>query len=145
MKMVRTGSMEVRCYLDVDYLKKFGLELEIFRDHKPFPDAILRELLAIANDKYGLEFDVETETPREISVVEDTAVIVFEKSNVIHLPGEEFEEFEILSGIRQLFRELPDEKINMGVMKVEEKQRILEEIRNDDSMAYLRKEFVYYE
>ena len=44
-----------------------------------------------------------------------------------------------MRGIRELFRFLPDEKIYFGIMEIEEKRKLLEEIRHDDEMNYIRK------
>ena len=47
-----------------------------------------------------------------------------------------------MKGIRELFRFLPDEKIYLGIMEIEEKRKLLEEIRNDDEMTYIREKFI---
>ena len=72
----------------------------------------------------------------------DHVVMVFEKRNQIYFESEENEEFEIMKGIRELFRFLPDEKIYFGIMEIEKKRKLLEVIRNDDNMTYVRKKFI---
>ena len=47
-----------------------------------------------------------------------------------------------MKNIRELFRFLPDEKIYFGIMKIEEKRKLLEEIRNDDNMTYIKENYI---
>ena len=87
---------------------------------KPFTAKIVDDLLNFANEKYGLNFD-ESDTPKAVYVVADHVVMVFEKRNQIYFESvEENEEFEIMKGMRELFRFLPDEKIYFGIMEIEE-------------------------
>ncbi len=58
------------------------------------------------------------------------------------MESEENEELEIMKGIREIFRFLPDERIYFGIMEIEEKRKLLEEIRNDDNMTYIRENFI---
>ena len=141
MELVKTGAREVRFYLDTAFLSQYGLEIETFEKGKPFTAKIVDDLLSFANDKYGLNFD-ESDTPKTVYVVADRVVMVFEKRNLIYFESEEIEEFEIMKGIRELFRFLPDEKIYFGIMEIEEKRKLLEEIRNDDNMTYIRENFI---
>ena len=97
--------------------------------------------MSFANDKYGLNFD-EFDTPKAVYVVADHVVMVFEKRNQIYFESEGNEEFEIMKGIRKLFRFLPDEKIYFGIMEIEEKRKLLEEIRNDDNTTYIKENFI---
>lgn len=71
--------------------------------------------------------------------------MVFEKSNQNCLQSEENEELQIMKGIRELFRFLPDEKIYLEIMEIGEKRKLLEEIRNDDNMTYIRENFFMYD
>lgn len=68
--------------------------------------------------------------------------MVFEKRNQNYLESEENEELEIMKGIREIFCFLPDEKIYFGEMGIEEKRKLLEEIRNDDNMTYIKENFI---
>lgn len=58
--------------------------------------------------------------------------------NYLELESLENEELEIMKGIREIVCFLPDEKIYLGDMGVQEKRKLLEEIRNDDNMTYIR-------
>ena len=141
MELVRTGASEVKFYLDIAFLSQYELDIETFEKGKPFTAKIVDDLLNFANEKYGLSFD-ESDTPKAVYVVADYVVMVFEKRNQIYFESEEIEEFEIMKGIRELFRFLPDEKIYFGIMEIEEKRKLLEEIRNDDNMTYIRENFI---
>ena len=67
------------------------------------------------------------------------------KKNQDYYESEENEEFEIMKGIRKLLRSLPDEKIYFGTMEIGEKRKLLEGIRNDEDMAYIRENFITYD
>ncbi len=141
MELVRTGVGEVKFYLDVDFLSQYELDFETFEKKKPFTAKIVDDLLNLANEKYGLNFD-EYDTPKAIYFAENRVVMVFEKRNQDCFETEDNEELEVMKGIREIFRFLPDEKIYFGEMEVEEKRKLLEQIRNDDNMTYIRENFI---
>ena len=141
--LVRTGAREVKFYLDIAFISQYELDFETFEKRKPFTAKIVDDLLNFANEKYGLDFD-EYDTPEAVNVVADRVVMVFEKRNKDYLESDENEELEIMKGIREIFRFLPDEKIYFEIMEIEEKRKLLEEIRNDDSMTYIRENFIMY-
>ena len=144
MELVRMRAGKVEFYLDITFLSQYELDLETFERRKPFAVKIIDDLLNFANEIYGLNFD-ETDTPKAIYVVADCVVMVFEKINQNCLQSEEDEELEIMKGIREIFCFLPDEKINFGLMEVEKKRKLLEEIRSDDNMTYIRENFFMYD
>ena len=141
MELVRIGAKGVKFYLDIAFLSQYELDIETFEKRKPFTARIVDDLLNYANEKYGLDFD-GSDTPKAVYAVAESIVVVFEKRNQICFKSEENEEFKIMKSIRKLFRSLPDEKIYFGMMEIEEKRRLLEEIRNDDDMAYIRENFI---
>lgn len=140
MELVRTGAGEVRFYLDTAFLSQYELVFETFENRKPFTSQIIDDLLNVVNEKYGLIFD-EYDTPKAVYVTADHVVMVFEKRNHDYSESEENEELEIMKGIREIFRFLPDNKIYFETMGIEEKRRLLKEIRNDDNMTYIRENF----
>lgn len=144
MELVRTGAREVKFYLDIAFLSQYGLDFETFEKRKPFTAKIVDDLLNFANEKYELNFD-ESDTPKAVYVVADCVVMVFEKRNQDYMESEENEELEVMKGIREIFRFLPDEKIYFEIMEVEEKRKLLEEIRNDDNMTYIRENFIMHD
>lgn len=144
MELVKMEAGKVEFYLDITFLSQYGLDLETFERRKPFAVKIIDDLLNFANEIYGLNFD-ETDTPKAIYVVADCVVMVFEKINQNCLLSEDDEELEIMKGIREIFCFLPDEKINLEPMEVEKKRKLLEEIRSDDNMTYIRENFFMYD
>ena len=144
MELVRTVAEEVIFYLDIAFLSQYELDFETFKRRKPFAVKMIDDLLSFANEKYGLDFN-ETDTPKAICVVADCVVMVFEKRNPNCLESEEDEELEIIKGIREICCFLPDEKINLGLMDVEKKRKLLEEIRSDDNMTYIREHYSMYD
>lgn len=141
MEMVRTGAGEVKFYLDTAFISEYGLDFETFEKRKPFAAKIVDDLLNFANEKYRLDFD-EYDTPKAVYVAEDRVVMVFEKRNQEYFEPEGNEELEVMKGIREIFRFLPDEKIYFEKMEIGEKRKLLEEIRNDDNMTYIRENFI---
>ncbi|MDE6600582.1 MAG: hypothetical protein K2K90_00175 [Lachnospiraceae bacterium] len=144
MELVKTGAGKVTFYLDITFLSQYELDFETFERRKPFAVKIIDDLLNFANVRYGLDFD-DTDTPKAIYVVADCVVMVFEKRNQNCLQSEENEELEIMKGIREIFCFLPDEKIDFELMEVEKKRKLLEEIRSDDNMTYIRENFFMYD
>lgn len=144
MELVKTGAGKVKFYLDITFLSQYELDLETFERRKPFAVKIIDDLLNFANEMYGLNFD-ETDTPKAIYVVADCVIMVFEKRNQNCLQSEENEELEIMKGIREIFCFLPDEKIYFEPMEAEKKRKLLEEIRSDDNMTYIRENFFMYD
>lgn len=111
MKIERTDEGIIYFYVDEEYLKRYGLGLDTFRDKKPFKTDIFDTLL----DK-----------------------TVKEKSNVVYMENEFIENENITKGIWELFRTLPDEKMNMGIIDVDKKRELLEQIRSDKGIDYIR-------
>lgn len=144
MELVRTGAREVKFYLDIAFISQYELDFETFEKRKPFTAKIVDDLLNFANEKYGLNFD-EYDTPKAVYVEAERVVMVFEKRNEDYMESEENEELEIMKGIREIFRFLPDEKIGFEPMEAEKKRKLLEEIRNDDNMTYIRENFFMYD
>ena len=141
MELARTRVGKVMFYLDAAFLSQYKLDIETFEKGKPYTAQIVDDLLNFANEKYGLDFD-ESDTPKAVYVEADRVAMVFEKRNLIYFESEENETFEIMKGIKELFRFLPDEKIYFGIMEIEKKRKLLEEIRNDDDLTYIRKCFI---
>ena len=144
MELIRIGTGTIIFYLDTAFLSQYELDIETFEKGKPFTAKIVDDLLDFASEKYELDFD-ESDTPKAVYVVVDRVVMVFEKRNQIYFEEEENEEFEIMKGIRELVRFLPDENIYLGLMEIEKKRKLLEEIRNDDNMTYIRENFITYD
>ncbi len=142
MKIERTNRGIIRFYVDEKYLKKYHLEIETFKSQKPFKADIFDSLLDKAAKKYGVKFSKNT-MPKNIYVKENIVIFeVVEKSNIIYLENEYIENEKIVKEIWELFRTLPDEKINMGITDVDKKRKLLDEIRSDKGLDYIRKNFM---
>lgn len=102
MELVRTGDREVEFFLDIDFLSQYELNFETFEKRKPFKAKIVDDLLNLANEKYGLDFD-ESDAPKVIYFAEDCVVMVFEKRDQNYLESEKNEELRIMKSIRELF------------------------------------------
>ena len=92
MELIRTGAREVKFYLDIVFLSQYELDIETFKNGKPFTVRVVDDLLNFANEKYRLNFD-GSDTPKAVYVVADCVVMVFEKRNQICFESEENEEF----------------------------------------------------
>lgn len=77
MELVRSGEKEIRFILDTAFLSQYGLTVDIFEKLKPFSSEIVDDLLDLSNKKYNLNFD-ETNVPKEIFVIANHVVMVFE-------------------------------------------------------------------
>jgi len=142
MKIERTNQGIIRFYVDEEYLKKYHLEIETFKSQKPFKADIFDSLLDKATKEYGMKFSKNT-MPKNIYVKENIVIFeVVEKSNIIYLENEYIENEKIVKEIWELFRTLPDEKINMGITDVDKKRKLLEQIRSDKGIDYIRKNFM---
>ncbi len=124
MEIERMGGGRLCFYVDEEYLKKYGLDIETFRKNKPFNVDIFDSLLYKAEKEYGAKF-VEDTIPKSISV----------KGNIVI--------FEVIArGIWELFRTLPNEKINMGIIDEDKKRKLLQQIRDDGSVQYIWENFM---
>lgn len=84
MEIERTGNGIIYFYVDEEYLKKYGLKLEMFRDKKPFKADIFDDLLHTAVKEYGVKFCRNT-VPKSICVRGNIVIFeVREKSNIAY-------------------------------------------------------------
>lgn len=143
MEIERTDNGTIYFYVDKEYLKKYGLEIETFRNRKPFRSDIFDSLLENAEKEYGAKFS-ECTMPENIIVKSNIVIFeVKEKSNIVQMENDYIEDERLARNIWELFRTLPDEKLHMGIMDVDEKRKLLEQIRNDESMQYIWENFIY--
>lgn len=143
MRLERTDNGRICFYVDKEYLKKYGLEIETFRTGRPFKADIFDSLLDKAEKEYGTKFGKDA-TPVSISVKENAVMFeVKEKSNIVQMENEYMENEMIAKEIWELLRTLPDEKINMGIIDADKKRELLKQIRNDKSMQYIWEKFMY--
>ena len=142
MEIKRTGEGIIYFYVDEEYLKKYGVKFETFKKLKPFKADIFDDLLDKAIEEYGVKFNKNT-VPKSIHVRGNTVIFeVKEKSNILYMENEFFENENIARGIWELFRMLPDEKISMGIVSADKKRKLLEQIRSDKGLDYIREYFI---
>lgn len=143
MDIERTDDGIICFYVDKEYLKKYGLEIETFRTRKPFKADMFDSLLNKAKKEYGVKFSEDT-MPKNISVTGNIVIFeVREEPKIVQMENEYIENEMITRGIWELFRTLPDKKINIGITDADKKRELLEQIRNDESMQYLWENFMY--
>ena len=143
MRLERTDNGRICFYVDKEYLKKYGLEIETFRTGRPFKADIFDSLLDKAEKEYGTKFGKDA-MPVSISVKENDVIFeVKEKANIVQMENEYMENEIIAKEIWELLRTLPDEKINMGIIDADKKRELLKQIRNDKSMQYIWEKFMY--
>lgn len=142
MEIKRTDKGIIYFYVDEEYLKKYGLQLEIFRNKKPFKVDILDDLLHKAVKEYGVKFSKNT-VPMSIWVKGNIVIFeVKETSNIVYMENDFIENENIVRDIWELFRTLPNEDINMGLMGVDKKRKLLEQIRSIKGIDYIREHFI---
>lgn len=142
MEIERTDKGIVYFYVDEEYLKRYGLKLETIRDKKPFKVDFFDDLLDKAVKEYGVVFR-KNAVPKSIRVRGNIVIFeVEEKSNIVCLDNEYIERERIVREIWELFRTLPDELIYVGIMDAAKKGELLEEIRSDKGIDYIRKNYM---
>ena len=143
MVIERMNDGRLYFYVDEEYLKKYGLEIETFRKSKPFKVDIFDSLLYKAEKEYGAKFDEDT-IPKSISVKGNVVIFeVKEESKIMPAENKYMENEMIARGILELFRTLPDKKINIGIFNTDKKRELLQLIRNDETMKYIWENFMY--
>ena len=129
-------------YVDEKYLKKYGLEIETFSKGKPFKVNIFDSLLYKAEKEYGVKFGEDT-IPKSISVKDNIVIFeVKEEPKIMPAENKYMENEMIARGIWELFRTLPNEKINMGIIDEDKKRELLQQIRDDESVQYIWENFM---
>lgn len=145
MRLVLEENRRVKAALNVEELAKYGYDVKWFEERKPFKEEIILDAFAAATEKYGMDFLFE-DCKLSIDTCLNSVILSFSaKSNIVYLDNDFIQDEEVVHGIHRLFSELPDEKINMGIMDVNEKKKRLEELRGDGGKDIIREEFLYSE
>lgn len=105
MKIERTGGGIVYFYVDEEYLRKYNLNIETFRDKKPFKVDIFDALLEEAIKEYNVKFNKNT-VPKSICVRENFVIFeVREKSKFCVFGNKSMSSWFVLSyADREAFR-----------------------------------------
>ena len=142
MHILLTEEKRVVAALNEFELAKYGYDVKWFKDRKPFKEQLLIDIFAEATAKYNMKFDID-DCRLSIDSCLNTVIFSFsEKSNLIHLDNDYIQDEAVVNGIHRMFRELPDEQIDMGIIDVEEKKRRLQELRSDEGKELIREYFL---
>ena len=141
MEMQREEN-RVYFFVKEEELEPFGVTLEQMRLRKPFKVDILDYLADKAFQEYGKKYDYEWSNMKFEVFSNFVLIRMTEKSNIVYLENDYIEEETIIDGIQDLFRSLPDEMINTGIMDVKEKRELLDAYRSEEGRELIREEFL---
>lgn len=141
MKTIKNGEVVYFKLYDEDLLK-YGINVEHLQKKKPFTEKLILDLIQYGNKKYGIELDCSIKDI--ISDNWDKAVVISipQKSNIYFVQNEWMEEECIIDGIQEIFRTLPDERIEVGDMTDSEKAEYLKLLRSDEGRNIIRDNFI---
>lgn len=142
MQMCRTDKL-VEVLLSEPELNKYNVSVDHMAQHMPFPSKLIEDLMEKAANEYSMEFDID-HCKLTIQKYGDMNIYISfeEKSNIVYLENEYTEEEEIIYGIQQLLKDLPDESIDCGIMDVEEKHKYLEKLRSEEGRELIRRDMI---
>ena len=141
MKTVKNGDVVYFKLYDEDLLK-YGINVDHLQKRKPFTEKLLFDLLQCGNEQYGI--DLECRIKDIISDSFENAVVISipQKPNIYFVQNEWMEEECIIDGIQEIFRTLPDERIEVGDMTDSEKAEYLKLLRSDEGRNIIRDSFI---
>ena len=107
-----------------------------------FYNTLFFDLMQCGNEQYGI--DLECRIKDIISDSFENAVVISipQKPNIYFVQNEWMEEECIIDGIQEIFRTLPDERIEVGDMTDSEKAEYLKLLRSDEGRNIIRDNFV---
>ncbi len=120
----------------------YGIDVNHILNLKPFKEKLILDLKDAGEKEYGKKLDCDI---CKIIPNADGKAVVFgiaEKSNIYFIENEFTEEERIIDGIQEMFQFLPDDRIDMGIMDVEEKKAYLELLRSKEGREIIRQEFL---
>lgn len=145
MQLVLDENRRVKAAFNEAELAEYGYDVKWFEERKPFKEEIILDVFAAAAEKYGMKFSID-DCKLFIDTCLNSVIFSFsEESNIVYLDNDFIQDEEVVHGIHRLFNELPDEKINMGIMDVNEKKKRLEELRSESGKEIIREQFLYSE
>lgn len=120
----------------------YGIDVNHVLNMKPFTEKLLFDLMEAGEKEYGKKLEcnirrIFTDAGRKAVVIG-----VPEKSNIYFIDNEFTEEERIIDGIQGMFQFLPDDRIDTGIMDVEEKRAYLELLRSEAGREIIRQEFL---
>lgn len=138
---IRVYDNRVCCILVDKDLEPYGLSVECLASRQPFGESLILDLMNQASEITHKDYDV-MDSKLNIETYSNMVVISFEeKSNLVYLENSFINTFEVTEDLHSLFKDLPDEKIHLGLMEVKEKEKLLEKIRSDEGKEIIRKHY----
>ena len=128
----------VRFLIEEDFASRHNTSLDRLEEYAGIPISLIDELSDISEKKFDLRFDSEN---LDIRIDRADDVIVMDiidegESNITYLENDYITEENIVNGWTRIFKYLPDENIDLGIMLLDKRREMLHKLRTD--REYLR-------
>lgn len=128
----------VRFFIEEDFASRHNTSLDRLEEYAGIPISLIDELSDISEKKFDLRFDSEN---LDIRIDRADDVIVMDiidegESNITYLENDYITEENIVNGWTRIFKYLPDENIDLGIMLLDKRREMLHKLRTD--REYLR-------
>lgn len=120
----------------------YGIDVNHVLNMKPFTEKLLFDLMEAGEKEYGKKLECNIRKIFPDAGRKAVVIGVPEKSNIYFINNEFMEEERIIDGIQGMFQFLPDDRIDTGIMDVEEKRAYLELLRSEAGREIIRQEFL---
>lgn len=120
----------------------YGIDVNHVLNMKPFTEKLLFDLMEAGEKEYGKKLECNIRKIFPDAGRKAVVIGVPEKSNIYFIDNEFMEEERIIDGIQGMFQFLPDDRIDTGIMDVEEKRAYLELLRSEAGREIIRQEFL---
>jgi len=120
----------------------YGIDVNHVLNMKPFTEKLLFDLMEAGEKEYGKKLECNIRRIFPDAGGKAVVIGVPEKSNIYFIDNEFMEEERIIDGIQGMFQFLPDDRIDTGIMDVEEKRAYLELLRSEAGREIIRQEFL---
>jgi len=120
----------------------YGIDVNHVLNMKPFTEKLLFDLMEAGEKEYGKKLECNIRRIFPDAGRKAVVIGVPEKSNIYFIDNEFMEEERIIDGIQGMFQFLPDDRIDTGIMDVEEKRAYLELLRSEAGREIIRQEFL---
>jgi len=141
MKMLKGKDIVYFTLYDED-LFPYGIDVNHVLNMKPFTEKLLFDLMEAGEKEYGKKLECNIRRIFPDAGRKAVVIGVPEKSNIYFIDNEFMEEERIIDGIQGMFQFLPDDRIDTGIMDVEEKRAYLELLRSEAGREIIRQEFL---
>ena len=141
MKVLKGKDIVYFTLYDED-LFPYGIDVNHVLNMKPFTEKLLFDLMEAGEKEYGKKLECNIRRIFPDAGRKAVVIGVPEKSNIYFIDNEFMEEERIIDGIQGMFQFLPDDRIDTGIMDVEEKRAYLELLRSEAGREIIRQEFL---